>query len=193
MYSFREVCAPQLNECLRSIGCYLRAPLCAPFVSKGMEHVVSAEVSTHALLQPVNWMAEAVCVCCSTLRDWVRERMLRQRRDARQKHSSRLRLSTKSEMQCTQFVTSGREPRLTWIGVHFNGPEEIVSDILCTRRTATLRARLHSSMAYSDWRRETNIAFMFCFCIIIFHCEVRTTIRRRHLSRVSSTCVAYEE
>jgi hypothetical protein len=158
-----------------------------------MEHVVFAEVSTHALLQPVNWMAEAVCVCCSSLRDWVRERMLRQLRDARQKHSSRLRLSTKSEMPCTQFVISGREPRLTWIGVHFNGPEEIVSDILFTRRTATLRARLHSLMAYSEWRRETNIAFIVFFCIIIFHCEVRTSIRRRHQSRVSSTCVAYDK
>ena len=160
----REVCASQSIECLRSVGRHISALLCAPGVRKVMEHVISAEVSTHALLQPVHRMAEAVCVCCSPLRDWVRERMLRQLRDARQKHAGRLRLSTKSEMPCTQVVISGREPRLTWIGVHFNGPEEIVSDILCTRRTATLRARLHSLMAYSDWRRETNIAFI-SFCL----------------------------
>jgi hypothetical protein len=97
----------------------------------------SAKVSSHALLQPL-------------------ERWLRQLRDARQKHAGILRLLTKSEMPCTQVDNSRREPRLTRIGACFHGPEGIVSDILFTWRAATLGVRLHSLMAYSDWRRVSG-------------------------------------
>ena len=145
----REVCASQSIECLRSSGRHISALLCAPGVRKVMEHVISAEVSTHAFLQPVDKMAETLRVSCSSLRSFVRERMLLQLRDARQKHAGRLRLLTKSEMPCTQVVNSSREPRLTRIVAYFQGPEEIVSDILFARRTATLGALLHILMAYS--------------------------------------------
>jgi hypothetical protein len=121
-----------------------------------MEHATSAKVSSHVLLQPLERMAKAVRVICSSLRSLVRKRRLRQLRDARQKHAGIQRLSTKSEMSCTQVDNSRREPRLTRIGACFNGPEGIVSDILFTWRTATLGARLHSLMAYSDWRRVSG-------------------------------------
>jgi hypothetical protein len=89
------------------------------------------------------------------------DRMWRQLRDARQRHAGRLRLLTKSEMPCTQVSNSRREPRAARIGAYFKEPEEVVSDILFTWRTVTLGVRLHSLMAYSDWRRVSECQPVF--------------------------------
>jgi hypothetical protein len=123
---------------------------------KGHEEIVSDVLHTRR-------------VSCPSLKYLVRERMLRQLRDARQKHASRMRLSAKSEMPCTQVGNSSREPRLTRIGKrllglsYFKGPEEIVSDILFTWRTATHGARLHILMAYSEWLRVSECKPAFSF------------------------------
>jgi hypothetical protein len=111
---------------------------------KGHEEIVSDVV----LMRRVRFSALILLVC---------ERMLRRLRDARQKHASRMRLLTKSEMPCTRVGNSSRELRFTFIGACSRGHEEIVSDIVFMWRTATLGARLRIMMAYSEWLRVSEL------------------------------------